>query len=183
HRQCTEPDGVARDAPAGLRLPPMVDYGYAKNFLGPLNCRRVGTLAGEEKRAEFREVVFPDHFPFGIFLLDRAEGGGRGEQRDDAVLGDYTPESARIRRSHRLAFVKDRRAAVKQRRVDDIGMADDPADIRARPPYFAGRNAVEILHRPFESNQMAAIVAYHAFRNSSRAGRIKDVKRIGGGNG
>ena len=70
---------------------------------------------------------------------------------------------------------------MKQRRIDNVGVADHPADVGARPPHFARRDAVEILHRPFERDHVAAIVAHHALRNSGRARRIENVERVGGG--
>ncbi len=61
---------------------------------------------------------------------------------DDAVLRDHPPEGAGVRRADRLALVEHARAAVQQRRVDDVGMADDPADVGGRPEDLAGRDAV-----------------------------------------
>src|SRR6185437_470568 len=91
YRQCAEADRVTRDAPPGLGLPPVIEDRNLENLLGPLNRRRVRAFAGKEKGTEFRKIVFPDQFAFRIFLLDRAEGGGRSEQRDDAVLGYHAP--------------------------------------------------------------------------------------------
>ena len=150
-------------------------------FLRPLDGRRVGALAGEEQRAEFRQVVFPDELALRVFLSDGAEGRRRGEQRHHAVLRNHAPERAGIGRADRLAFVEDRRAAVEQRRIDNVGVADHPADIGARPPHFAGSDAVEILHRPFERDHVAAIVAHDALWNAGRARRVENVERIGGG--
>ena len=100
-------------------------------------CRRIGALAGEEQRAEFRQVVLREQLALRVLLLDGAERGRRGEQRDAAVLGDDPPERAGIGRADRLALVQDRGAAVQQRRVDDVGMADDPADVGGRPEHLA----------------------------------------------
>ena len=119
----------------------------------------------------------------GVFLLDGAEGGGRGEQRRHLVLRDHAPEGAGVGRADRLALVEDRGAAVQQRRVDDVGMADHPADVGAGPPDFAGVDAVEILHRPFERDHVAAVVAHHALGDAGGAGGVEDVERIGGGDG
>ncbi|MEY9610321.1 hypothetical protein ABIF21_003195 [Bradyrhizobium elkanii] len=60
-------------------------------------------------------------------------------------------------------------------------MADHPADVRAAPPDLAGLHAVEIVHRPFQRDEMTAIVAHYALRDSGRARRVEDVERIGGG--
>ena len=42
-----------------------------------------------------------------------------------------------------------------------------------------GFDAVEILHRPFQRDHVAAVVAHHAFREAGRAGRVEDVERVG----
>ena len=53
---------------------------------------------------------------------------------------------------------------MKQRPVDDVAVPDHPADVGAAPPDLAWLDAVEIEHRPFQRDQMTAIVAHHAFR-------------------
>ena len=68
---------------------------------------------------------------------------------------------------------------MKQRPVDDVAVADHPADVGAAPPHLAGLDAVEIEHRPFQRDQMAAIVAHHAFRFARGARGVEDVERIG----
>src|SRR5882672_3485436 len=47
----------------------------------------------------------------------------------DAVLGGEPPEGARVGSADRLALVEDGSATLQERRVDDIGVADDPADV------------------------------------------------------
>ena len=150
-------------------------------LLRPLDGRRIGALAGQKQRAEFRQVVLREQLAVRVFLADGAERGRRGEQRDHAVLGADAPERAGVGRADRLALVQDRGAAVEQRRIDDVGVADHPADVGARPPHFARADAVQILHRPFERDHVAAIVAHHALGNSGRAGGVENVERIGGG--
>ena len=68
---------------------------------------------------------------------------------------------------------------MKQRRIDDVAVADHPADIGAAPPDLPRLDTVEIEHRPFQRDQMAAIVAHHAFGFAGGARRIKNVERIG----
>ncbi len=97
------------------------------------------------------------------------------------MLGYHAPERAGVRRADRLAFVENGRAAVDQRRVDDVGMADHPADVGGGPPYFARFDAVEIFHRPFERDHVSAIVAHDALRPTGGARRVEYVERIGGG--
>ncbi len=115
-----------------------------------------------------------------VFLLDGAERGRRGEHRDAAVLGDHAPERAGVGRADRLALVEDRGAAVQQRRIDDVAVADHPADVGGRPAALAGLDAVVVLHRPFQRDHVAAVVAHHALRDAGRAGGVEDVERIGG---
>ncbi len=62
----------------------MIDHRLAQVALGPPNGVGIGTLAGQEQRAEAREIVVPQVHGIGILALDRPEGGGRGEQGDDA---------------------------------------------------------------------------------------------------
>ena len=101
---------IAGDRPAGLGLPPVIDHGHFQQLLGPFDRRRIGALAGEEQRAEIRQVVLRDQLAVRVFLLDGAERGRRGEQRDALVLGDDAPERAGVRRADRLALVEDRGA-------------------------------------------------------------------------
>ena len=114
-----------------------------------------------------------------VFFLDGAERGWRSEQGTGAVLGNHPPERARIRRADRLALVKDRGAAMQKRAIDDVAVADHPADVGGGPPHFARIDAVEIFHRPFERDHVAAIVAHHAFRPPGRARGVENVERIG----
>ena len=96
------------------------------------------------------------------------------------MLGDDPPEGAGVGRADRLALEQDRRAAVQQRRVDDVGMADHPADIGGRPEHLARLDAELVLHRPFERDHVAAIVAHDALGLAGRAGGVEDVERVGG---
>jgi len=97
-----------------------------------------------------------------------------------AVLGDHPPKCAGIRRADRLAFVQDRSTAVEERRVDDVAVPDHPADIRSSPPHLARLDAVEVFHRPFERDHVAAIVAHHALGAAGRSRRVEDVERVRG---
>ncbi len=183
HRQLLQTHAVRGDRPAGLGLPPVVDDRTVQRPHRPVQGVGVGAFAGEEQVLERRQVVLAHLERVRVLALDGAERGRRGEQHLDLVVGDHPPEGPGIGRAHRLAFVDDRRAAVKQRGVDDIGMADDPADIRGRPVHIAGLDVVDVLHGPLERHQMAAIVADHALRLAGGAGGVEDVERIGRGDG
>ena len=71
---------------------------------------------------------------------------------------------------------------MEQGRIDDVGMAHHPADVRGRPIDLAGIDAIKILHRPFERDHVAAIVAHHPFRDAGRTRSIENVERVSGGN-
>ncbi len=115
----------------------------------------------------------------GIFLLDRAKRRRRDEERLHAVLGDHAPERAGVRRTHRFAFVENRRAALDQRAVHDVRVSNDPADVGRSPEHVARIDAVDRVHAVVQRHRMAAVVAHDALRLAGRAGRIKDVERIG----
>src|SRR5262249_51694802 len=105
--------------------------------------RRIGALAGEKQGTEFGEIVFPDQCAFGIFLLDRSEGGRRGEQRHYVMLRNYPPERAGVGRADRLAFIEDGSATMKQRRIDNVGVPTHAANVGPRPQDSGGRNAIK----------------------------------------
>ena len=126
----------------------MIDHRHPELLLCPAQGLGVATLACEEERAETREVVAADVTALRVLLPDRAKRGRRGEERANVVLGDHSPEGSCVRRSDRLAFVKDRRAAVEERGVDDVGVPHDPAYVGGRPVHLAGLDVVDVLHRP-----------------------------------
>jgi hypothetical protein len=64
----------------------VVDHRHPEHLFGPFHRVRVGALAGEEQRAEFREIVAADQRALRVLLLDGAEGGRRGEEGDGLVL-------------------------------------------------------------------------------------------------
>ncbi|MGY3427087.1 hypothetical protein ACVWZW_007591 [Bradyrhizobium sp. F1.13.4] len=148
---------------------PMVDHRHFQLLLRPFHRRRIGALAGQEQRAERREVVLPDEFSFRIFFPYRAERGRRSEEGDSLVLADHAPERAGIGRADRLALIHDRGRAVQQRAVDDVAVADHPADVGAAPPDLTRLDAIEVEHGPFHRDEMAAIVAHDALGNAGRA--------------
>ena len=135
--------------------------------------------ARNRARNEERSYVLQE-FRLRILLLDGAKGRGRGEQRHDPMIGDHPPIGAGIGRAHRLALVENGRATMKERPIDDVGMADHPADVRGGPEHLARLHAEEMAHGPFERDHVAAIVAHHALRNAGRTRGVEHVERIGG---
>ncbi len=171
---------IGGDGPAGLGLPPMVDHRHAQLRLGPEQRVGVAALAGEEQGAQRGEIVPADEGPFRVLLLDRAKGGGGGEQHRHLVLGDHSPEGARVRGANRLAFVDDGGVAVQQRRVADVAVAHDPAHVRGRPIDFARLDTVDVAHGPEQRGGVAAMVADDPLGLAGRARGVEDVERVGG---
>ena len=97
--------------------------------LRPQERIRVAAFAGQEEGAEAAEIVFAHEFTGGVFALDGAKRSRRREQDLDLVLLDDAPEGAGIGRTDRLALIENGRTALKERPVDDVGMADDPAHV------------------------------------------------------
>src|SRR3546814_10187455 len=65
--------------------------------------------------------------------------------------------------------------AVQQRRVDDVGVADHPADVGGRPPDLAGVDVVDVLHRPLQRHRVAAVVAH---RSEEHTSELQSLMRI-----
>ena len=178
-RHRLQPAQVGHDRPAGLGLPPVVDDRHAEPLGRPVVGVRVEPLAGQEERAQARAVVTGHQRAVRVLLLDRPDRRRRGEEPGDAVLGDDPPERPGIRRTNRFALVEHRRAAGQQGRVDDVGVADDPADVAGRPPHLARPRVVDVGHRPAQRDGVAAVVADDALRLAGRAARVEHVERVG----
>ena len=183
HRQRAEAHAVGAHGPAGLGLPPVVVDRAFQMVLGPGQGVGVGPLAGEVERVEAGDVVVREAGRIGIVPLDRAESRRRREHGAHAVLRDHPPIGPGIRRADRLALVEDRRATIDQRCVNDVGVADHPADIRRRPPHLAGLPVVDAAHGPVQRDQVPAVVAHDALGIAGGAGGVEDIERVGGGDG
>ena len=92
---------------------------------------------------------------------------------------DGSPESTGVGCADRLSLVHDRGAAQQQRGVNDVGMADHPADIERGPKHLVRLNPTDVSQRPVKRYCMAAIVANDTFRDTGRARGVKDVERVG----
>ena len=113
-----------------------------------------------------------------VGALDGAEGSRRGEQDLDLMLLDDPPENAGVRRSDRLALEQDRRASGDQRRIDDVGMPDHPADVGCRPVDVTRLDIIDVRHRPLQRHRVPAIVADNAFRLAGGTRGVEDIERI-----
>ena len=178
-RHRLDPANVRRDRPTGLGLPPVVDHGNAEVARDPLVGIGVETLAGEEERMQARGVVAGQQLGLWVFLLHGSDGRRGGEYRPHPVIGDHSPEGARVGGADGFSFVQNRRRTTDQRRVHDVGVADDPADIRCRPPHVARIHPVDVSERPGHRHGVTAVVAHDALGLSRRAGGVQDVERIG----
>src|SRR5450755_3854649 len=180
HRQQLDSDAVGGDRPPGLGLPPVIDHRHAELLLRPAERLGIAALAGQKQRAEPRQVIAADVGALRVLLTDGAERRRRSEHRADPVLGDHPPERPRVGRPDRLALVQHGRAAVHQRRVHDVGVTHDPADIGRRPEHLARLHVVDVLHRPLQRHRVPAGVAHDSLCLTGRARRVQDVQRIGG---
>ena len=84
-----------------------------------------------------------------------------------------------VRRADRFALVEDRRRAHEQRRVDDVGVPDDPADVGRGEHRLARADGVDVGHRPGHRHRVATAVAHHALRLPGGARGVEDVERVG----
>ena len=96
------------------------------------------------------------------------------------MLLDDPPEGAGVGRAYGLALEHDRGATVQQGRVDDVGVADHPSDIRGRPVHLARLDIVKVFHCPLERHRVPAIVANGTLGPAGRTGGVEDVKRVSG---
>ena len=161
-----------QDRPAGLGLPVVVHDRPADRVGDPLRGRLVERLAGEEQRAQARQVVLRQ--PTRILLLQHPDRGGRGEHHRRLVALHELPEDPRVG-AQRRALVQDRRHPADQRPVDDVRVPDHPADVAGAEVGLAGVAAEDVLHGRRERDRVAADVALHALGPARRARGVQDV--------
>ena len=99
------------------------------------------------------------------------------------MLGDDAPIAACIGRTDGFALKEDAGGTGNERSIDNIGMADHPADIGCRPKHLSRLDAEHMLQRPCKSHHMPAIVAHDTFGFTGSTRCVKHIKRIGGSNG
>ncbi|EPJ40338.1 hypothetical protein STAFG_2587 [Streptomyces afghaniensis 772] len=174
---------VGDDGPAGLGLPPVVDHRDAQQIARPVVGLGIEALAGQEEVAQAGQVVARGERSPRVLLPDRPESGGCREHGPDPVLGGNAPELARVRGAHRLALVQHRRRAGQQGRVDDVRVADDPADVGTGEHRLARAHVVDGPHRPVEGDRVAAAVTHDSLGLSGRSGGVEDVEGVGCGDG
>jgi hypothetical protein len=89
------------------------------------------------------------------------------------------PPDARIG-ADRRALVHDGRHAGDQRAVDDVAVADHPADVRSGEHGLPLATLKDVLHRRGQRDGVAARVALHALGLAGGARGVEDVGRLGG---
>ena len=157
--------------------------GMPSRLRRPVVGAGVEPFAGLEQILQRRQVVLAEVSAVGVLLLDRPDRGRRGEQRLHPVFGRHPPERARVRRADRLALVEHGRRAEHQRAVDDVGVADHPADVGGGPVHVARLGVVDVAHAPQQRDGVPAVVADDSLGSARRARRVEHVQRVGGRDG
>ncbi len=165
---------VAEDRAARLGLPHVVDDRHAvleDGLLEPLPGRRVQHLAGTEHPLEPGQVVAPRNVL--AVAHEQADGRRRGEHAGHAFPLDDRPRRVGVRMIER-ALEGDRRRSGDQWRIDDVAVADDPTDVRGRPPRLACPQAEHPVAHRRDVDPVAAMAVDRELRLGRRAGRRED---------
>jgi hypothetical protein len=112
-------------------------------------------------------------------LLEHPRRRRRREHDVDLVFLDDLPPDAGVR-TQRRSLVHDGAHAGDQRTVDDVGVADDPADVGGCEIGLAFVAAIDVLDRRRQGDRVTAGVPLYAFRLAGGAGGVEDVRRLGG---
>ena len=143
-----------RKRPSPTGLPPIAQpvsvchqwsiTGFLSSFSAQITVSGSARSPARNSVRNFDRSYWAKNFPCGSsFLMARNAVGAvnMATQPCSAITRQNAPASG----AHRLALVEDRGAAVEQRRVDDVAVADHPADVGGRPPALARLDAVEML--------------------------------------
>ena len=143
-----------------------------------MQCIRVTTLPCHELRFEMAHIILRQQFAFRVITLDGTDGGWRGEHDFNFMFRNHPPECPRIRRAHGFAFIQHGCASLEERGVNNIGMANNPPNIRCRPKNIPRVTIIDIFHRPFQRHDMGTGGTNHAFRNTRGARGIENITRV-----
>ena len=135
-----EATAARRHRPARLGLPPVIDDGAAEHAARPFVGVGVGALAGQEQRAQRRQLAVAEQLRLGILLADRPDGRRRREERGHVVLLDRRARTRRRRACRRACPRRarsSRRPAAARRRC----RSGRPPSRRRRPPRRPRRGA------------------------------------------
>ena len=118
---------------AGFRLPPGVHDGaaiFADCFEIPFPCGGIDGFAYCAEQAQACEFVRSD--PIHAPGHEGADGGGGAVKNCDFVAVNNFPEAIFLGEVGR-AFVHHDARAIRERAVDDVAVAGDPADVGGAP--------------------------------------------------
>src|SRR5438477_4501018 len=107
-------------------------------------------------------------------LLQHTNSGWRRKHDIDAVVLHDLPPYSGVR-AHWQSLVEYGGKAGDQGRINDIGMAYGPADVRRGEYGVARAAAINVFHRRGHGDGVAAHVALHAFRLAGGAGRVQNI--------
>src|ERR1051325_82388 len=110
-------------------------------------------------------------------LDEGAYGCRRGVKNIDAVALDDLPEAIRLGMVRR-SLVHERRRAVRERAVDDVGVARPPADVSRAPVQVFVLEIEDPFRRQVCLQEITAGRVKNAFGFSGRARRVEDKERV-----
>ena len=126
------------------------------------------------KQPQARQVVLLDVL---VAPLDERANRGRGRVEDrDFVLFDELPEAAFVRIVRR-AFVHQHRRAGRERAVDDVAVAGDPADVGRAPEDVVVAMVEHPLERFLDEQVVAGRRVLDALGFAGRAAGVEDEQR------
>src|SRR6266568_1244981 len=167
--------GGAEEA-AGFGLPPGVNdhrFAFAHNIVIP--PPNIG-LDGFADRGHVLEMVVVFLGLVRAGLAKHTNGGGRSvEDVDVEAFGD-APGAARVRELGN-AFAEDACCSERQRTVDDVGVAGDPADVGHAPVHVLGMNVLVILGRAGDVGEITTGAMLTAFGFACRAAGVHEEER------
>ena len=153
----------------GQRPPPMC-CGVPDPRLG------VDRLADRAEQAQRRQVVRLGEL--GPPLHEGPDRGGRGVEDRDAVLLDDRPEAVLARVVGR-ALVHHARRAVRERAVDDVGVAGDPAAVGGAPVHVGlGMQVEDVLRGERDLGEVAPGRVHDALGLPGGAARVEDEEQV-----
>ena len=163
---------------AGLRLPPGVDddrLALADALVVPAPDLGLDRLAD---RGHVLEVVVVLGGLVRADLAEHPDRGGRGVEDVHAELLGDPPRASGVR-VVRGAFVQDAGGAERERAVDDVGVAGDPADVRHAPVRVVRVDVLVVLRRAGHVGEVAADGVLAALRAAGGAAGVHQEQRVG----
>src|SRR5215217_1167617 len=171
--------GQGRDHdPTRLRLPPSVHDrapATAHVLVVPHPRPRVYRLAHGPQESQGGEVVLL--YRLGPDLYERPYGGGCRVQNGDLMLL-YDVEPAVVLRIGRRPLKHERRPAVREGAVDEVGVPGDPAHVRRAPVDVVVFEGVNPLVGDLDVGKVAARGVDDPLGFPRRAGRVEDVQHV-----